>query len=98
MVVLYVYNGHLSCLLPQHGPGKKRERPIVLAPWQEALVAAAPWALLKGLIRSDGCVFVIRTGKSGPPTSATCSSRRAGVRVYQRRSVALRSEHVGDKC
>ena len=56
MVVLWVYHAHLSCLFPQHGAGKKHARPIVLEPWQEALVAAAPWAFLKGCIRSDGCV------------------------------------------
>jgi hypothetical protein len=63
MVVLWIYNGHLSCVFPQHGAGKKHERPIVLEPWQEALVAAAPWAFLRGCIRSDGCVFVNRTGR-----------------------------------
>jgi hypothetical protein len=63
MVVLYVYNGHLSCLFPQHGPGKKHDRPIVLEPWQEAVIDEAPWAVLKGFIRSDGCVFINRTGK-----------------------------------
>jgi hypothetical protein len=63
MVVLWLYHGHLSCLFPQHGSGKKHERPIVLESWQSELVAAAPWALLRGLIRSDGCVFINRTGK-----------------------------------
>ena len=62
MVVLWVYHAHLSCLFPQHGIGKKHERPIVLEDWQEALVAAEPWAFLRGCIRSDGCVFVNRTG------------------------------------
>jgi Homeodomain-like domain-containing protein/LAGLIDADG DNA endonuclease family protein len=63
MVVLWVYHGHLSCLFPQHGPGKKHERPIVLEPWQASIVDAEPWAFLRGLIRSDGCVFINRTGK-----------------------------------
>jgi hypothetical protein len=34
---------------------------IRLEPWQEDLVDAAPWALLRGLVRSDSCVFVNRT-------------------------------------
>lgn len=34
-----------------------------MEPWQQALVDAAPWSLLRGLIRSDGCVFVNRTGR-----------------------------------
>lgn len=63
MVVLWVYHRHLSCLFPQHGAAKKHERPIRLEPWQHDLVAAHPWAFLRGLIRSDGCVFINRTGR-----------------------------------
>ena len=61
--VLHVYCGHLSCLFPQHGPGKKHDRAILLEAWQQAIVNAAPWAFLRGCIRSDGCVFVNRTGR-----------------------------------
>jgi hypothetical protein len=61
-VVLHVYCGHLSCLFPQHGPGKKHDRAILLESWQQSLVSAAPWAFLRGCIRSDGCVFVNRSG------------------------------------
>jgi hypothetical protein len=63
MVVLWVYNSHLACLFPQHGSGKKHERAIILEPWQQAPIEAEPWAFLRGLIRSDGCVFINRTGK-----------------------------------
>jgi hypothetical protein len=45
------------CLLPQHGPGMKHLRPIVLTDWQRELVATHPGLLLRGLIRSDGCRF-----------------------------------------
>ena len=62
MVVLWAYSSHLTCLFPQHGDGKKHQRPVVLEPWQCALVDAAPWAFLRGCIRSDGCVFINRTG------------------------------------
>jgi hypothetical protein len=41
-VMLWVYHRHLSCLFPQHGPGKKHERPIELEPWHHGLVGAAP--------------------------------------------------------
>ena len=34
----------------------------MLETWQR-LVGAAPWAFLRGCIRSDGCVFVNRTGR-----------------------------------
>ncbi|MGW1993660.1 transcriptional regulator [Embleya sp. NPDC001921] len=46
---------HWPCLLPQHGPGRKHERPIVLESWQQDIVRAEPWALVRGLIHSDGC-------------------------------------------
>jgi Homeodomain-like domain len=62
-VVLHVYSSHLSCVFPQHGPGKKHERAILLEPWQVELVGAAPWSFVRGCIRSDGCAFVNRTGK-----------------------------------
>jgi hypothetical protein len=62
-VVLWVYSRHLTCLFPQAGPGKKHDRPIVTEPWQDALIAEAPWAFLRGCIRSDGCAFVNRTGR-----------------------------------
>jgi hypothetical protein len=63
MVTLSAYYGHWSCLFPQHGRGKKHDRRIVLEPWQQRQVEAAPWAFLRGCIRSDGCVFINRTGK-----------------------------------
>ncbi|MDN0194859.1 helix-turn-helix domain-containing protein [Streptomyces sp. S.PNR 29] len=50
-----VYSKHLHCLFPQHGPGKKHERAIVLEPWQQELVDAHPWGFIRGLIHSDGC-------------------------------------------
>lgn len=49
------YTKHWTCLFPQHGPGKKHERPIVLDPWQQAIVDAYPWDFIRGLIHSDGC-------------------------------------------
>ena len=63
MVVLCVYHGHLSCLFPQTGPGKQRLRPMLFEPWQRTLVEAEPWRFLRGCIRTDGCVFVNRTGR-----------------------------------
>lgn len=46
---------HWPCLFPQHGPGRKHERPIVLEPWQRRIVEAHPAAFLRGLFHSDGC-------------------------------------------
>jgi hypothetical protein len=41
--------------VPQHGPGKKHERPITLEQWQQQIVDAHPGPFLRGLIHSDGC-------------------------------------------
>jgi hypothetical protein len=46
---------HWPCLFPQHGPGRKHHRRIVLEPWQDDLVATHPQPLLRGLFHSDGC-------------------------------------------
>ncbi|MFC6285648.1 transcriptional regulator [Nocardioides sp. GCM10027113] len=45
---------HWPCLFPQHGPGRKHHRPIVLEPWQQAIVDAHPGDFLRGLFHSDG--------------------------------------------
>ncbi|MEU5194770.1 transcriptional regulator [Streptomyces scabiei] len=49
------YSQHWPCVFPQHGPGKKHERRIVLEPWQQTVVDAHPWEFIRGLIHSDGC-------------------------------------------
>ena len=45
---------------PQHGAGRKHERPIVLEPWQLEITGRHPQSLLRGLIHSDGCRCVNR--------------------------------------
>jgi hypothetical protein len=102
MATLHAYHGHWTCLLPQHGPGKKSDRPIVLEPWQQELVAAAPWSFLRGCIRSDGCVYINRTGKYAYESysfanlssdilrlfASTCTLAGVDCRVYKK-SVAI---------
>jgi len=78
--VVYVYSSHLGCLFPQAGAGVKHERPIVLEDWQLALVDAAPYALLRGLLHSDGCFFVNRTGRYRY-LSAAFTNRSADIRA-----------------
>jgi hypothetical protein len=46
---------HWPCLFPQHGPGKKHTRPIVLEGWQREIVERHPGLFLRGLFHSDGC-------------------------------------------
>jgi hypothetical protein len=52
---VHAYSKSWPCLFPQHGPGKKHERRIYLARWQQELAERWPERLLKGLIQSDGC-------------------------------------------
>lgn len=49
------YSKHWTCLLPQHGPGRKHRRRISLEPWQQEIVNEFPGAFVKGLFHSDGC-------------------------------------------
>jgi len=60
LVTIQSYWMHWPCLLPQHGPGRKHERPIVLADWQRVIVEEHPWSLIRGLIHSDGCRVINR--------------------------------------
>jgi hypothetical protein len=53
-----LYSKHWLCLLPQHGPGKKHQRPIRLDAWQQALVKHATEEFVRGLIDSGGCRVV----------------------------------------
>jgi hypothetical protein len=45
---------HWLCLFPQHGPGRKHERSIVLEPWQREIAQRHPGDFLRGLFHSDG--------------------------------------------
>jgi hypothetical protein len=46
---------HWTCLFPQHGPGRKHTRSILLEDWQRVIVEAHPGPFLRGLFHSDGC-------------------------------------------
>ncbi len=60
------YSTHWPCLFPQHGPGRKHTRAIVLEPWQREIVAREPGRLLRGLFHSDGCRITNWTRKQTP--------------------------------
>ncbi|KJY46887.1 helix-turn-helix domain-containing protein [Streptomyces sp. A1547] len=65
-VAVTSYGRHWTCLFPQHGPGKKHERRIVLEGWQQEILDAHPWEFVRGLIHSDGCRitnWTVRNGK-----------------------------------
>jgi hypothetical protein len=54
---------HWPCLIPQHGPGRKHNRPIVLEDWQRDVLERQPGRLLRGLFHSDGCRFTNWTSR-----------------------------------
>jgi len=61
------YSKAWPCLFPQHGPGPKHQRGIVLEPWQERIVDDQPELFVRGLIHSDGCRVLNRVnGKAYP--------------------------------
>lgn len=58
------YWKHWPCLIPQHGPGRKHMRPIVLADWQEPIVRVHVELFLRGLIHSDGTRIIATERKA----------------------------------
>jgi hypothetical protein len=60
LVVITSYWKHMPCLFPQHGPGRKHDRLIILDDWQNEIVLAHPQRFLRGLIESDGCRVINR--------------------------------------
>jgi hypothetical protein len=72
-VEVSAYWKHWLCLFPQHGPGRKHERKITLAPWQKEIVVSRPKALVRGLIHSDGNRHINKVNRSF----------ESGIRRYQ---------------
>jgi hypothetical protein len=58
------YWKHWTCVIPQHGPGRKHTRSIVLADWQWRIVRAYVESFLRGLIHSDG-TRIVATERKG---------------------------------
>jgi hypothetical protein len=57
VVNVTTYSKAWPTLFPQHGPGRKHERSILLDPFQIRLLDSEPALeqLLRGLVQSDGC-------------------------------------------
>jgi hypothetical protein len=70
------YWGIWPTFFPQHGPGRKHRRKIMLDPWQQALVASHSEQFLRGCIHSDGSRHRrIVKGKNYPAYSFSNRSR-----------------------
>jgi len=84
-VEIYSYWQHWPCVFPQHGPGRKHRRPIVLEDWQVRLVETYPRQLIRGLIHSDGCRVVNRVsrGKYAYPRFFFSNDSRDILQVFR---------------
>lgn len=59
------YSKHWLNLFPQHGPGKKHLRPIILESWQEEIIEGNRRDFLRGLYQSDGSRYIARQVSRG---------------------------------
>ena len=91
-VEVYGYSKSWPCLFPQHGPGRKHERPIILSDWQRCLVLQDPPLLLRGLIHSDGCRFV-NTGRNWSHPRYSFSNRSTDIRAIFSEACELAGLH-----
>lgn len=57
-----VHNKQLPIYFPQHGSGHKHEREIKLSDWQTLIVREYPECFLKGLLDSDGSMYLHKVG------------------------------------
>jgi hypothetical protein len=82
--IVQCYSRQWGCLLPQHGPGHKHDREIVLAAWQRRITSAHPRELVRGLIHSDGSRFdntVVRRGRRYVYPSYSFSNRSEDIKA-----------------
>jgi len=90
-VEISAYWQHWPCLFPQHGPGRKHSRNILLVPWQARIAAAHPQMLLRGLIHSDGCRVTNRVwgGKYSYPRYFFTNRSADIMEIFGRACLAL---------
>jgi len=98
-VAVSAHWNHWPCLFPQHGPGMKHQRPIVLADWQNAIVEAYPRQLLRGLIHSDGCRVINRVwgDRYRYPRYLFTNTSRDILQIFRDACGAIGVEHRNSK-
>jgi hypothetical protein len=99
-VIIEAASPRWPLMLPQHGPGRKHNRPIVLAPWQRGIVDAHPhpfeyprylFSNRSADIRGLFCEYCERLG------IRTTQSNARNISVAHRASVAKLDAFVGPK-
>lgn len=73
------YWKHWVCVIPQHGPGRKHKRPVILTDWQVGITSGHAEPFLRGLVHSDG-TRIVATERKGAYV------RRAPRYVFSNRS------------
>lgn len=70
---------HWPCLFPQHGAGRKHDRPIRLNRWQRDLIQSETRSFLRGLVHSDGC-RVVASDRGVPSVRYHFSNRSEDIK------------------
>ncbi len=76
MVTLHSYHRHWTCLFPQPAQARRTIDRSSSSPGSERS-SPRPVALLRGWIRSDGCVFINRTEGTNPSRTTSATSPAA---------------------
>jgi hypothetical protein len=74
VIVVNSYSQQWPRLFPQHGSGRKHRRPIVLEPWQHAIIERHPPAFIRGCLDSDGCRHRRIVNGRNDPAYSFCNS------------------------
>jgi hypothetical protein len=90
---------HWPCLFPQHGPGRKHHRSIVLEDWQNRIVGSYPRQLLRGLIHSDGSRTInrVREGRYAYPRYFFTNRSTDILEIFRQACDAAQIAHSSSK-
>jgi len=91
------YSTHWTCLFPQHGAGRKHERPIVLEQWQQHVVNTYPGQVLRGLSNKSLDILALCCAGLDRLGIAHRRLRWHQVSVARREAVAALDIWVGPK-
>lgn len=82
VIVVNAYSKQWPRLFPQHGPGRKHLRPIVLHAWQTEIIDRYPEDFVRGCLDSDGCRHRRIVGGRNYPAYSFCNSSEDILRLF----------------
>ena len=84
--------------VPQHGRGRKHERPIILADWQRAIVDADPYSYPRHFFSTMSTDILHIMGDALDRVGVEWRfTRYNSISVARRDSVVLMDDHIGPK-